>query len=283
MGIKWKKHEEYALYRKLVQERIPLDKVAILNRKFDGIRRKAIKMGLILRQRNPALTEAQKEKLRQLAEQGFSARQIAENGLLEQSLCRTANSIQKYLGKLGAVNKNRSEAAKSKKVWQDGEEERFISFLIKHSARFTAKQIAERFGVKRATVASRQRFLGIKRSFKQALAIPSVRARMKQVYREKAKKMLSAFESRIAAREEKLAELAEKIRLKRQNDPIEEKHCAKCASRWPIRKKFFYHTSFRISIGSSWRVSNICVICEAKRRHRKNAERYQKRYSRNSK
>ena len=136
MGIRWKKDEKQSLLTKLVKEHLPLEQISLLGRTAYGIRRMAIKMRLVKKTRSPPWSRRQKSRLRKLHRQGFSTRHIAQSDLLGNPR-RSANGIQRMLGKLILTNQNRSAALRTKKVWQNGEKEKFDYFLLCYSGRFT--------------------------------------------------------------------------------------------------------------------------------------------------
>lgn len=280
MGVKysWWKPEEIELIKKQLQQGVAIENVMIPGRKAEYIWRQARKNGLVERQRHRAMTDEQKAELRELKEQGFSARKIADVDIMGLPH-RTANAIQKIFGKIGMVNENRSLAAKNKKRWLDGEKQMFDIFLHRHSMELAPQQIAERFGVKKATVLSRQVFLGVKTSLAETLAIPYVRRKIERSSQERSRRILLDFERHTAEREKQLEALAQKLRRQKRIVRLDDRQCKKCGLVWLKHKKFFFHATYKTNSGTSWHFSRTCVICAAKYRHKKKVAKYEKKYS----
>ncbi|MCX6720174.1 MAG: hypothetical protein NTV36_03665 [Candidatus Staskawiczbacteria bacterium] len=148
MGSKWTKAEKQFLKESLAKERLSLENIVVPGRSSERVRRQALKMGLIPKLRNPRISRSQRKKIREMRSQGYSVKQIAEFGLQEHPH-RTANAVQKVLGRLRLVNKNRSRAARKRKIWRNGEKEEFYIFLRQYSATLSPQQIAKKFGVKK--------------------------------------------------------------------------------------------------------------------------------------
>lgn len=207
----------------------------------------------------PELTNEQKEKLRKLRQQGLTAKKISDFDMLGLPH-RTTNNIQINMRKLGLVGKNRSFATKSRKRFNCVERQKFDDFLLKNSLDFTPRQIAERFGVKKDTVTSRQRFLGIKaRLVQNSPKIP--------------------FEKYIAEREKQLDSLAQELRQQKRIVPFEDRRCKRCGKVWLRHKKFFFHTIHKTNCGTSWNFWLVCVVCTSKERHQKKVAQYQRKHS----
>ncbi len=282
----WWKPEEIELIKKQQQAGVAIENVAVPNRTTEYIRRKARQKGLVEKQRHPPLSVEQREELRKLRLQGCSVPQISEFDLLGLPH-RTANAIQKILGKIGMVNKNRSLAAKNRKRWLNGEKQKFDDFLRNNSKRLAPKQlapeqIAKRFGIVEATVTKRQRLLGVKTSLAETLAIPYVRKKAKKARREKARKMLLDFQRHIAKRKKQLEALAKKLRSQKRLVALEKRRCKKCGGVWLRHEKFFPHATYKNKTMPcvSWHFSRVCAICVAKERHQKKVAKYERRYSR---
>lgn len=271
MGRKWRRGEK-ELLRLMLEEGVPLLGITLSDRKYEGILRQARKLRLIGPLRNPSLTDGQKVKLRELRQQRFSVRQIAEWDLLGPP-SRTKNAVYKMCSKLRIVDKNRSAAAKKRKVWCDGERGGFLDFLRRRSAALAPDQIAEIFGVKKGTVASLQRRLGVKPSLQETLALPFVREKFREVYQQKSQKMFADFEKRILERQKELEALAQRMREKRWFVPLGEKRCVSCGRFWPRHQKFFYYSTIRKNGLTSWFFFSRCKICVAKQRHQKNLQK----------
>lgn len=206
----------------------------------------------------PALTSEQEERLRELRQQGFTAKKISDLDLLGLPH-RTTNNIQDNMSRLGLVGENRSLAARSRKRFSCGEKQGFDDFLLQNSLKFTPRQIAKKFGVKKDTVTARQRFLGITARLAENLKIP--------------------FEKYIAEREKQLEALVQKLRKQKRIAPPEDRRCKNCGKVWPRHKKFFFHSTHKASCGTSWNFYLVCVVCTAKQRHQKRVEKYQQKYS----
>ncbi|MEK7562741.1 MAG: hypothetical protein AAB509_03625 [Patescibacteria group bacterium] len=207
----------------------------------------------------PGLTNEQKEKLRELRQQGLTAKKISELDLLGPPH-RPVDNIQDNMSRFGLVGKNRSLATKNRKHFSNGEKQEFNDFLRQNSLRFTPRQIAEKFGVKKDTVTARQRFLRIK-------------ARLAQ------NNPRILFEKYIAEREKQLEVLAQKLREQKRILPLEDRRCKKCEKVWLRHKKFFFHTIHRTNCGTSWNFWLVCVICAAKQRHQKRVAQRQPKIS----
>ena len=271
MCRKWKK-EEKEMLRQNIENGIPLQAIKIANRNYDRIRRQARKLKLIAPLKNPSLTDEQKAELCRLRRQGFSAEQIADFDMLGKPE-RTAVAIQKSCMKLGLVQKNRSRAAKKRKIWAKGEKKKFCDFLLCHSSKLASKQIAKLFGVKRGTVELWQRQLGVKPCLQDTLALPYVKRKLKRAYRKKSQKMLASFEEHILSKQEKLKNLAEIIRGKKW---IVQKQCQTCRKFWPKHKSFFFHSTVRKNKHTSWYFCSPCKLCVARQRHEKKLRHHQK-------
>ena len=258
MGINWTKDEKQLLWEQLIQKKLPLKNVTVTGRKTSGIRLQALKLCLIEKQWYPALTSEQKEKLSELRQQGFTAKRISDLDLLGLPH-RTTNNIQDNMSMLGLVGENRSLATKNRKRWNCGEKQEFNDFLLQNSLKFTPRQIAKKFGVKKDTVTARQRFLGITTRL--------------------AEKTRTQFEKYIAEREKQLEALAQRLREQKRIMPLEYRRCKECGKIWPRHKKFFFHSTHKASCGTSWNFYLVCVICTSKKRHKKRAEICQQRYS----
>jgi len=104
VGLKysWWKPEEIESIRTQLQAGIAIENVVIPDRKTEYIKRRARKKGLVPKQRHPALTEDQKRELSGWKNKGFSTREISDFDLLGLPH-RTANAIQKILGKKSAA------------------------------------------------------------------------------------------------------------------------------------------------------------------------------------
>ena len=280
VGLKysWWKPEEIESIRTQLQAGIAIENVVIPDRKTEYIKRRARKKGLVPKQRHPALTEDQKRELSGWKNKGFSTREISDFDLLGLPH-RTANAIQKILGKIGEVSENRSLAAKNKKRWCNGEKQTFDDFLRQSSLKLAPAQIAKMFDVVIETVTARQRFLGVKTSLAETLAIPYVKKKIEKSSRERSKKMLLNFEKYIAKKKEDLEALAERLRGQKRLVPWQEKRCGKCKKNWFKHKRFFVHATHKTRLGTSWYFLRDCVICAAKQRHQKKVAEYQQKYS----
>ncbi|MDP3882600.1 MAG: hypothetical protein Q8Q48_00905 [Candidatus Staskawiczbacteria bacterium] len=273
--IKWKRHEKELLRDQLLdgivkQARVP-------GRSYEAIRKQALKMQLIERERHPPLNERQIALVCSLKAQGLYAKQISELDILGTP-SRTASAIQKVLSRLGLVNKNKSLATKNRKTWKNGELERFEQFLKRNSKKLPPRQIAERFGVSRTTVDHHQRKLGVKPTWAETMATPFIKKRMRQFFRERSKKKILNFKRHIAEREKKLEALAKKIRGKGALCP-EDRQCKRCKKIWLKHRKFFFHAEVKKTGYSFWYFTRICVICEALARYEKRMRLYRKKYS----
>ncbi len=276
MGIKWKKYETESLLQQFALG-TPIEKVVILGRSPDRIRRKALKIGLIEKSLNPPLTAKEKTKLRKLRKQGFSVKTIAKNQLLGKPY-RSQDSIQKLCGKLKLVQKNRSRAGQKKKIWKPGEMQIFIDFLKQYSATLSARKIAKKFDVKKITVTSWQKKLGLNPPLSVILAMLDVKEKRQKSLEKRSSKMLAEFEEHIQKREKYLEELVEKLRSQKRIIPLEEKICKKCQRIWLKHTVFFFHTTAKRKSGSSWYFYDTCKICVAKKRHEKNVAKHQIKY-----
>ena len=255
---------------------LSVGQVRIPGRTYEGIRRQALKLCLIEKIRHPPLGESQIALLCELRKQGLSATQISNFDLLGFPH-RTADAIQKHLSRLGLVNQNRSLAAKHRKIWSNGELERFDNFLRENSKKMPPRQIAEIFGATRSTVDKRQRELGVKPSSKQVLAMPFVKERIKDFLCQRSKKIILGFGKRLAQREKELEALAEKLRS--NGAPPADRQCKKCGKVWLRHRKFFFHCKGKTAGYSLWYFARICVLCEAQIRHERRMPRYRREYA----
>lgn len=274
MCRKYSKKENELFWRQINSGK-PLEKIRIKGRKPKCVWRKLRELGLTEKRQFPALTRGQRKKLRQLVTQGFGAKQIAEWRMLGEAKHLTnQNYIQKWMGRLHLVNKNRSRATKKRRLFTPAESRGFNRFIVLHSSELSAKQIAKRYRVKPATVSARQRQLGVKPSLREAVRLPDTRRRFRTAMRKKSKKMLANFPDHIAKLEKKLCALAEKIRTNHTFEPIEEKQCLNCERHWPRRKEFFFAREYRFKEGTgvSFHFSSPCKICMAKSRHQKRVQ-----------
>lgn len=280
MGIRWTKEEIQLLHQQLVQENLPLEKVIIPGRTANGIRRTALRRNWAEKQRHQALTEAQKARLRELKALNFSARKISEFDMLGLPH-RTARAVEKYVSSQGLINKNKSAAAKNRKLWVNGEKQAFDNFLLENSKRLAPEQIAKMFGVKRSTVIVRQRFLKVKTSLAETIEIPHIREKIRKATQEKNLKTLLDFEKYVAEKEKKLEELAKEFLARKWLVKPQEKTCRICGKTWPKHKRFFFYRVYKGKerAFTSWYFWPDCVVCVAKQRHRQKVAKYEKKYS----
>jgi len=274
--IKWNKAEREMLCSQL-RDGVPIERVKIPRRKREGIRRQALKLCLIEKTRHRAPTKEDLLLLQFLREQGFNAKEIAEMGVLHTPR-RTANAIQKYFSHMGLVDPIRSTATKNRKVWQNGELQRFEQFLVQNSKKIPPRQIAKKFGVAMTTVDQHQRKLGVKSTFAETMATPFMKRHVRKFLQERSKKVILRFEEHIAQREKLLEELAEILRSKKASRP-EDRRCKKCGKIWLKHRKFFFHAEVKMPKRSVWYFTRICVICEARNRHKKRMPRYRRKYA----
>ena len=278
MGIKWKKSER-DLLRSQLEAGVPWRNAVVSGKTSDDIRRHVRRYNLAPGERHPALTKDQEEKLRKLKAIKFSAREISEFDMLGLPH-RTANAVQKILGNIGEVGKNRSLAGKNRKRWLNDEKEGFDIFLIRNSKRFAPRQIAERFGVVSETVTARQRFLRVRPSRAESREIPYFKKKTREANRVRSRKLLLAFKEYIVKKERQLEALAEKLRGQKLLVQLREKRCWSCGKTWPKHKRFFFHATYKTNFGTSWYFLRNCVVCAAKQRNQKKIARYEKKYSR---
>lgn len=279
MCKKWSRFEKELLREQIQFARVPWRAAKIPGRKIDGIRRQALRLHLKEKERHPPLSKIQQEKLRALVLQRHTLRAISEFDMLGLPH-RTVSSLQKHIGRLGLAGKNRSLAAKAKKIWLNGEKGRFLTFLKKNSKTLAPQEIAQIFVVKKCTVVANQRALGVKTSLSETLAIPYFKQRLTESMRKKSRKMLMDFNRHIKQRENELTRLAEAMRGQKRMVPLLEKRCKMCKKVWPRRRKFFFYSVHRGKHGSSWHFWARCVICAGKLRHGKKVADYEKKYSR---
>lgn len=277
MGIKWKKTER-AVIRTQLEAGMHWKDAVVPGKTTDGIRRHVRRYNLAPKQRNPALTKAQKTKLRQLKAQGFSAREISDFDMLGFPH-RTSSAVQKYVSALRLVNKNKSRARKNRKEWINGEKEAFDNFLRRRSKKLAPVEIAEIFGVVAETVTVRQKNLGVRPSRAESRAMPYFKKKTGEANRVRSRKMLLEFGKHVADKEKQLEELAQKLRRKKWLVPLREKRCPGCGKTWPKRREFFFHAVYKGISGTSWYFTRYCVVCIAKKKHRKKISIYEKRYS----
>ncbi len=237
---KWKKREKTKLKQQLAQG-INIRDVKIPGRDWNGIRGVAKRLKLIGRLRNPPYTEAQKAKLRELREQGFTCREIAECNFLNLPRS-TYHAIQHACSKAGAVNVNMSNGRKNRKIWKSGEEKEFCAFLLEHPDMAT-KKIARQFGIVEGTVRLWRRKL-----FPKPPALP--------------------FEEWILKEEERLDKLFLRMSKKKWIVPPLKKQCRTCGRIW-FKSKQFFPCDDRKAKSNSMTVRFFrrdCVICTARKR-----------------
>lgn len=266
--------------KKMIAEGVPIEEIQIPNRSPRAIRKQALRMKLILPLRNYPLTTEQKEQLVNLRKAGVPAYVIASCELLGHAN-RSENSVQKLCGKLGLAHKNRSRAAKKRKIWRPGEKKHFDDYIIRHSGTHSSEQIAKRFNVVRVTVTNRKKQLGIICSLKKTLALPDVKRKIRAAYMKKSTSMLEAFEAHIAEVEKELVELAKRMRENPLNETTK-KFCRRCERWWPRHHKFFFHFTHKLGrsngTGTIWHFVAPCKLCVAKERHRKNVKKHKEKY-----
>jgi hypothetical protein len=273
MGIKYSKIEKLSFDKQVAQGKT--EQIRIRSRTHANIMRRLKNRGLIPKRGFPPLKKAQRKKLRQLISDNCSPEQIAEFEMLgKEAKPRTVHNIRKWMGRLRLVNKNRSRSARRRKILNKREKKSFDNFLRKHSTELSAQQIARKFGVKPGTVQARQRQLGVKPPFSVVMRIPSVRRKYLAGMRKRSAKMFTEFDLNIAKREEELIRLQQAMMATngKQSVAHEERTCKVCKRTWFKHNKFFYHNEVRHKGYTTWHFSNICVICEAKRRHNKRLE-----------
>lgn len=276
---KWSRFEKELLREQMQFARVPWRKAKIPGRKKDGIRRQALRLGLKEKERHPPLSEGQQAKLRDLVLGGYPLRTISEFDMLGLPH-RTVSSLRKHIGRLGLAGKNRSLAAKAKKIWLNGEKGRFLAFLEENSTLLAPQEIAQIFKVKKCTVVANQKALRVKTPLAETLAIPYFKQKLAESRRQRSRIMLLDFDNHIKQREKELDQLAEKMRGQKRLVPLLEKRCKVCKKTWPKHKKFFFFSVHRTKHGSSWHFWARCAICTSKIRHRKKVAHYEKKYSR---
>lgn len=223
MCKKYSAREKKSFWRQ-VNSGKPVEKIRIRGRKRKHVWRKLRELGLTVKQKFHALTRGQRKELRRLVAQGYTAKQIAECHMLGDARHLTnANYIQKWMGRLRLVNKNRSRAAKKRRIFKPAESRGLNRFIILHSSELSAREIAKKYGIKHETVSSRQRQLGVKPSLPEAMELPTTKRRYKAGMRRRSKRMLAKFPEHIANFENELYAFAEKIRRNHDLIPIEEK------------------------------------------------------------
>ncbi|KKP33006.1 MAG: hypothetical protein A2312_04525 [Candidatus Staskawiczbacteria bacterium RIFOXYB2_FULL_32_9] len=274
MTFGWKKWTKKNLNRleSLLANGMPIENVRFRGRKKACIRRKARELGLIPTRGFPPFTKAQQKKLRQLIADNCPPEQIAEFEMLgKETKPRTVHNIRKWMGRLRLVNKNRSRSARKRKILTKRESRTLNAFLREHSTEFSIQQIARKFGIKKGTVDAKQRKLGVKPPFSIVLKIPSTRRKYLAGMCKRSAKMLAEFDFNITQREQKLIKLYQAMIKTNDNRsvPLEEKTCKVCQRSWLKHHKFFYHNEVKNNGYTTWHFSNVCVICEAKRRHNK--------------
>ena len=270
MCKKYSKKENKSFLRQ-IEEGKSIEEVRIPGRKKAQIRRRAREKGLMIKRIIfPPLTRKQRKKLRQLIANGFTPWQIAEGQLLgKEKNPRNENNIRKWMGRLRLVNKNRSRAAKKRKFFEPKEKRTFDNFLRKHSTKLSVRQIARKFGMKRATVGARQRKLGVKPPYSVVLKIPGVRRRIRAGNKKRGKKMLAEFDDNIKIKEAKI--LASREKMAKNNSQgsslLQKRKCKKCGRVFFKHTDFFYHSDKKHNGYTSRSFSGICIICWAKKKH----------------
>lgn len=264
--------KEKELFWQQVNSGKPAEKIRIPRRDKKQVWRKLRELGLTVKRGFPTLTRAQRKKLRKFAAKGFTAKQIAQNQMLgEARHLASANYIQKWMGRLRLVNKNRSRAAKKRRLFKPAESRGLNRFIVLHSSELSARQIAEKYGIKPGTVSSRQRHLGVKPNLAEAMRLPETRRKFLAGMQKRSAKILVKFPEHIAELENKLNAIAKKIRQNHNAVPIEEKLCLECKKFWPRYGDFFFRRKYRLRRGTgvSFHFSSPCKICMAKKRHQK--------------
>lgn len=275
MAFGWKKWtaKDLDLLSRLIAENASFKKMArIFNRDIEQVRRKAREKNMIPKRGFPELTRPQKRELRRFVAQGYNAREISQNHMLgEAEHLVNQNYIQKQMGKLRLVNKNRSRSATKRWVAKPAESRGLNRFIVLHSHELSAKQIAKKYGIKPGTVSARQRQLGVKPSLSEVMKLPEIRRKYLAGMRRRSRKMLANFPKHIAELEKKLLMLTEKMQRNQDRVPFEEKTCHKCGATWPRHQAFFFYREYRLKSGGgvSWHFSSPCKICISKARHEK--------------
>ena len=277
MCFRWTKTETEELKRQ-ISLGINIYDVKITGRLWDGIRRKAKRVKLIAPLRNPPITDAQKEKLRELRKQGLTVWQISEFDMLGLPR-RTVSAIQHAFSRMEFVDANRSKGARNRKCWLNGEKQAFDTFLRRNSLKLAPQQIAKRFGVVAETVTARQRQLRVRPSLTANRQISYFKKKIREANRVRSRKMLLNFEEYVAKKEKQLEALAEKLRGQKRLFELQEKHCKGCGKIWPRHKKFFFHATYKTSFGTSWHFVHDCKICASKQCHQEKVAKYEKKYS----
>ena len=263
-GERWTQ-AEIKLLKKQLREGRAVEDVKLESRSVHAIRRQASRLELIeQREGRYRWPQRQIDKLKELAAQGLTVTEIHQFELLGEP-ARSLWAIRKTWGRLGLSDPHRSERMKHRKVWDPGERKKFDAYLRKHSRQMTPEQIGKEWGVARSTVARRQTELGLKRPRAEVLEMDYSRKKRERARAKLRRRNLQYWRQRRDEREQQMTALAEELRKR----GCDEQTCVDCGVCWPRRSEFFHTTEKRISIGTSRYFKHRCILCENKRRRKR--------------
>ena len=130
-------------------------------------------------------TDSTEKLLKRLIREGLTAAEISADPELLAGYSR--NAIQKKLGRLKLIDRDRSRRARDAVRLSSLELERFHTFLLAHASRCTPEQIALLWNRENTPVISRRRVvyhlqkMGIKRTWAEVMRMPYSKAKQRQV------------------------------------------------------------------------------------------------------
>jgi hypothetical protein len=233
---KWTAKEKEALSTALTDPTLHPRKILISGRSPCAIERMARKLGL--RKYLTALPWSPQEcaLLRRLHKVGLTTTQIHALDAFN----RNKNAIEKKRSRLRLIrSRRRSKAAKHRKMWQNGELERFKTFLKKNSKIMATEEMAILFNVSIPTVRKHQRQLDVNLPWQEAMDLPYNIQKKKLGIQKLRRKLLRNSRKKDVSRTQILLNLAQKYR--RKNPDVLEKRCPTCQHSFPKSQFFFYH------------------------------------------
>ena len=263
-GPPWTKKEIQSLKRQVIRQKRTMANVDIQGRTVNAIRAMAARLNIMETPVSRAKwSSRQRQRLKQLKNEGFTPQDIYEFDLLGEPL-RTKWSITKQWGRMNLADPRRSKLMKKKKWWKPGEKTKFRQYLLRHSKKQTPEEIAKIWQLARSTVSRWQNNLGIKASRDQVMKMEYSLQKQQRARRRIRKASREMWKQRRKDRERTLRALAEELRS--SSKPPREQLCRDCDISFPKRREFFPIHEKKISIGTSRYFKHRCVLCENKRR-----------------
>lgn len=271
---KWNDQERETLIVALATSTTHPRDIAIPGRSPNAVERKAQKLGLTKRSAPPHWSPKERASLRRLHKTSLTAEEMSASSAFREPR-RSTNAIAKKRSKLRLIhNRRRSNAAKHRKIWQNGELESFENFLRSNSNHLATEEIAKLFHISKPTVRKHQRRLGVNLSYKEAIQLPySVRKR--QLNDKKRRRRMLKHHRRMEPDQKKqLLDLAKMYREK-YPDTLEQE-CPACQLSFPKSRYFYYYRDTLKDSFTCRLFDRHCKVCTSIRRRQKRRKDHQR-------